>query len=146
MDTSPLNCLQELAPKGEHYPWRVMVTCILLNQTHGRQVRPIFDRVWDLLPTPESVLSMSVDRSAQLQDLLRPLGFVNRRTHAIYRNAFDYTRGVPWHKCYGIGKYGRDALDIFVHGRTDVEPTDTWLKPYLEWRRNGGPCVNWRSQ
>jgi len=143
LKTSPLNCIQELAPRDAHYPWRVMVTCILLNQTHGRQVRPIIDELWKLLPHPGKVLSLSSEEADKLRLLLRPLGLVNRRSHALYCNARDYVAGVPLHNCYGMGQYGRDAIDIFVHGKTDLQPTDKWLTPYLEWRRSGGSAVQW---
>ena len=32
----------------------------------------------------------------------------------------------------GVGKYGKESWDIFVNGRTDIEPTDKKLKKYLE--------------
>jgi hypothetical protein len=122
-----------------------MLTCILLNQTHGRQVRPMLDRLWELLPNPAAVMHLSSEDGDRLRDLLRPLGFMNRRAVAIYRMTSDYLRGVPYHECYGMGKYGRDAIEIFVNGSTDVQPTDRWLQPYLEWRKAGGPPVEWRE-
>jgi methyl-CpG-binding domain protein 4 len=141
--TSPLNCIQEIAPRDKHYPWRVMLTCILLNQTHGRQVRPMLDQLWELLPDPRALSTMNEAKMTQLRELLRPLGFVNKRLHAIVRMTFDYERGVDPHNCYGMGQYGRDALDLFVYGKTDVKPRDTWLLPYLQWRLDGGPPVLW---
>lgn len=136
-------CIQELCPRDHHYPWRVMVTCILLNQTHGRQVRPIMDRLWKLLPTPQALLTASADQTSELNQLLRPLGFLNRRSSTLLRMTRDYLDGKDPHHCYGIGKYASDALDLFVYGQTDVKPTDQWLEPYLQWRRDGGPRVNW---
>jgi hypothetical protein len=120
-----------------------MITCILLNQTHGRQVRPMIDEVWRILPHPARVMALSPADGDRLKALLRPLGFVNKRVHAIYRNTADYIEGKPLHDCYCMGKYGRDAIDIFVHGKTDIEPSDKWLKPYIEWRRAGGEPVKW---
>lgn len=143
---SPLRCLQELAPIDGHYPWRVMIVCILLNQTHGRQVRPMIDEFWSLVPGPGEMLTMCADKAELVRDLIRPLGFANRRMNALYRNASDYLDGLPLESCFGIGQYGRDAIDIFVHGRTDVRPTDKWLVPYLEWRRAGGKPVQWNSR
>jgi hypothetical protein len=71
------------------------------------------------------------------------LGFVNKRMNALTRNALDYGCEVPLHNCYFIGKYGRDAIDLFVYGRIDVKPDDKWLLPYLEWRKSGGSPVAW---
>lgn len=145
MDISPLNCIQELAPRDDdHYPWRVMVTCILLNQTHGRQVRPMIDEFWRQVPVPNKLMNLTTEERSELRKLLQPLGFVNRRMNALVRNATDYITLVPLHECYGMGKYGQDAIDLFVHGKiSNVRPADKWLLPYLEWRRAGGPAVKW---
>lgn len=137
---SPYRCIQELVERDELYPWRVMVVCKLLNQTHGRQVRPMIHDFFLLWPTPRKLLD-EVDGS--IEAFIRPLGFANRRTTALRRMSREYLDGTPPERCYGVGQYCRDALAIFVHGRTDVEPTDTWLKPYLEWRKHGGPRVKW---
>lgn len=120
-----------------------MVTCLLLNQTHGRQVRPILDELWSILPNPSRLTHLPPTDHSRLIEILTPLGFVNKRYHALVRNAADYLAGRPWEECYGIGRYGRDALALFVYGRTDVDPMDKWLKPYLEWRQGGGPSVEW---
>jgi hypothetical protein len=121
-----------------------MVTCILLNQTHGRQVRPMIDDFWRMVPDPRTLLALPTEERAKLRALLQPLGFVNKRMHALQRNAMDYVASVPLHECYGMGRYGQDAIDIFVLGMTNVKPTDKWLQPYLEWRKSGGGRVQWR--
>jgi hypothetical protein len=140
---SPLNCIQELIPRDRHYPWRVMVTCALLNQTHGRQVRPIIVKFWSLLPDPLSVLHVHKHIETAVRDLIRPLGFGTKRWTTIQRMTTDYVLGTLPEKCFGCGKYCRDAVALFVHGRTDVQPDDTWLRPYLEWRLSGGPRLEW---
>lgn len=138
--TSPLNCIQELVERDEHYPWRVMTVCVMLNQTHGRQVRPMFGRFFELWPRPIDFVMADGD---QVRGLIAPLGFKNRRFLTLLRMTEDYLRNVPYEQCYGIGKYARDAIALFVHGRTDVEPFDTWLEPYLKWRLAGGPRLLW---
>src|SRR6185369_4151215 len=65
---SPLGLLQERVARDRHYPWRVLVVCALLNRTHRRQVRPMFEELFERAPTPEAMLG------ADLSDLLRPLG------------------------------------------------------------------------
>jgi adenine-specific DNA glycosylase len=121
-----------------------MVTCILLNQTHGRQVRPLIHEFFCRYPDPQTLSSIdSAQRIEELTNFVRPLGLHNRRAVSLIRNAIDYCAGKPFERCRGIGQYGRDAIAIFVHGRTDVKPTDTWLKPYLEWRLAGGERLRW---
>lgn len=139
-EISPLNCIQELVERDEFYPWRVMVVCMMLNQTHGRQVRPLFGRFFELWPRPSDFLMADGER---VRELIAPLGFRNRRFLSLRRMTENYVANVPYEQCYGIGKYGRDAIALFVHGRTDVAPFDTWLQPYLAWRIAGGPRVRW---
>ena len=143
---SPINCIQETLPFGQHYPWRVMVSCVLLNRTQRNQVRPILDKVWEMLPTPDALLHMTDKQENDLHVLLAPLGLINRRYDILIRMTIDYLEGKELHKCFGLGKYGRDAVDLFVLGRTDVHPHDTWLKPYLKWRLAGGPPVQWKTK
>lgn len=138
---SPLNTIQELVCKDLHYPWRVLVVCTFLNQTHGRGVRPMIVEFFRRVPGPEQM--MGIDKS-QIDDLLRPLGFHNRRFLTLVRMTRDYLAGLDYRSMYGVGPYALDAIDLYVHGNTNgLDPKDTWLKPYLDWRRAGGPAVEW---
>lgn len=138
---SPLNTIQELVGRDLHYPWRVLVVCTLLNQTHGRGVRPMIDEFFKIVPTPDAM--MHVEKEA-IDHLLRPLGFHNRRYVTLCRMTRDYLNGRQYREMYGVGPYALDSIDLFVHGRTDaLNPKDTWLRPYLTWRRAGGHAVQW---
>lgn len=134
-DVSPYNLVQETLVRDEWYSWRLIVTCCLFNRTHGRQVRPMVDRFFELVPTPAAVLAANERTSEAVLALLRPLGFQTKRWAAIKRMSKDVICGRPLNECYGVGQYALDAIEIFVHGRTDLEPSDHWLKPYIEWRR-----------
>lgn len=140
---SPLRTIQELVPKDMHYPWRVMVTCSLLNQTHGRGVRPMIDKFFETWPDPDTFMRAALD---QVYTLIQPLGFGNRRTSGLKRMTQDYRMLKRWQECYGVGPYALDALDLFAIGKTNVRPADTWLVPYLAWREAGGPQVFWDKE
>lgn len=132
---SPYNLVQETLPRDEHFAWRVAATCCLFNRTHGRQVRPMADAFFALCPTPVALLSLDLDGERRAVELLRPLGFQNRRWSSLKLMSADFIAGKPHNKCHGVGPYALDAIDIFVHGRTDFEPTDKWLQPYVAWLR-----------
>jgi hypothetical protein len=139
--TSPLDTIQEQVAKDLHYPWRVLVVCTFLNQTHGRGVRPMIHEFFRRVPMPEDMIGVEHE---QIDDLLRPLGFKNRRFVTLYRMTRDYLDGKPYREMYGVGPYALDSIDLFVEGKTDgLNPKDTWLRPYLAWRRAGGEAVRW---
>lgn len=135
---SPLALAQERVPRGEHYPWRVLVTCALLNQTQGEQVRPILGRLFARCPHPSDMVVQD------LRSMLRPLGLQNRRAYVLRTLSLDCLAGSPPEACYGVGRYALDAYALFVDGRTDVEPEDRWLREYLDWRLAGWPALRWR--
>ena len=115
--------VQELVSRDLHYPWRVIVSCALLNRTTGNQVRQVVSEIFARCRNPGDMLT------AELTDLLRPLGLYNRRAALLRRLTQDYLDGVPPALCHGVGQYARDALMLFVDGRTDVDPSDHWLVP-----------------
>ena len=123
--------------RDEHYPWCVLVCCALLNRTGRAQVRPMFEALFDACRTPLD--AARVDLAA----LLRPLGLQNRRAELLRRLSADYAAGKPPQDCPGVGEYALDAWAIFVEGRTDVSPSDHFLKPYLRWRKRHGTRIEW---
>jgi methyl-CpG-binding domain protein 4 len=150
---SPLNMLQEQQIGRPHAPWRVLVVCILLNMTHGRQVRPMIDRFFDHCTGPEdcaTALESESYRSLNIVPLLRPLGFVNRRVDYLQRMSSHYalnerTGGEHFWASWpdgewarpmaGVGQYAVDSLNIFVYGRLERVSSDTWLNDYIEWAK-----------
>lgn len=69
--------------KGGKYPWRksetpkftLLLTEILLQQTHAKQVENIYDYYRDW--TPEKISKMS---RSEIKSFLKPLGFSNKRS------------------------------------------------------------------
>ena len=115
----------------QHDPWKMLVGCIMLNQTHNRQVREVIYDFFDTYPTPQSINES--DRE-DIVERLRPLGFYNRRANTIIRFTHEYINKQFKHisELYGIGKYASDSYEIFIKGNNNVEPTDKILLRYLD--------------
>jgi methyl-CpG-binding domain protein 4 len=129
--------VQERVARDRHYPWRVLVCCALLNRTGRSQVRPMFEALFGSCRTPADAAG------ADLASLLKPLGLQNRRAETLRRLSADYAAGKPPQDCHGVGRYAMDAWAIFVEGRTDVRPSDHFLRPYLAWRKKHGTGIEW---
>jgi methyl-CpG-binding domain protein 4 len=110
-------------------PWKMMVCCILLNQTNNKQVRPILSSVFELITDPISTIGCEPERLAAV---IKTTGFQNVKASRIIKlsqkwvDGFDDAIDLP-----GIGKYGRDSWEIFVNGNVNLEVTDKKLDAYL---------------
>ena len=115
----------------QHDPWKMLVGCIMLNQTHNRQVREVIYDFFEKYPNPQSIDESSRE---DIVERLRPLGFYNRRANTIIRFTNEYITKQFKHisELYGIGKYASDSYEIFIKGNTNVEPTDKILLRYLD--------------
>lgn len=111
-------------------PWKMLVCCILLNQTNNKQVRPILSSVFELIPDPMSTIGCDPER---LAEVIKTTGFQNVKASRIIKlsqkwvNGFKDVAELP-----GIGRYGKDSWEIFVNGNTGLEVTDKKLNAYLE--------------
>lgn len=142
---SPYCLMQEFVERDIHYPWRVLVACLLLNRTHGRVARPAIERLFEAFPTPLHIPESENETALveKLHGILQPLGFKTMRTNRLMQMTHDYLRKFPFGDMRGVGEYALDSIAIFCWGRTDLEPTDQWLRPYLMWRNQGGPAPQW---
>jgi hypothetical protein len=128
----PVRSIRHLIQE-DYYPdeFKVLVCCLLLNRTRGKQVRAVLDRVFSKWPTAESLKDANV---AELSDELRSLGFQNRRSRTMIRFADAYLR--EWHdveELPGIGEYASDCWRIFfLEELSDEAPKDGPLSDY--WR------------
>jgi methyl-CpG-binding domain protein 4 len=110
--------------------YRLLIACIMLNQTSNKNVRQVIYSFFDKWSTPQSVVNADPD---EIRNHIRPLGFYNRRTTTIIRFSHEYItkRFVNANELYGIGKYANDSYEIFIKGNLNVEPTDKILIKYL---------------
>jgi endonuclease III len=117
----------------EDYPnnhWKMMVCCILLNQTNNKQVRPILSSVFDLIPDPLSAIGCDTE---VLAAVIKTTGFQNIKASRIkklsqkWQDGFNDVTELP-----GIGKYGKESWEIFVNKNLSITPTDKKLSAYME--------------
>ncbi|GIL49023.1 hypothetical protein Vafri_5517 [Volvox africanus] len=73
-------------------PWRLLVACILLNRTTGRQVRQVIGPLWRAYPTAEA---MAIADPRVIQDIVRPLGLHAVRALQATGNLSSMTKGEP---------------------------------------------------
>ena len=115
-----------------HYeddPWKIMISCILLNQTSNVQVRPVIKKFFEIFPTPNS---LNESHQNLISSILQPTGFQNVKAKRIvnFTNVWNSGERNP-NKFPGIGPYGRDSWKIFIEGKTDFHPEDKKLSAYL---------------
>ncbi len=110
-------------------PWRMMVCCILLNQTNNKQVRPILSSVFELIPDPMSTIGCDPE---VLAAVIKTTGFQNVKASRIIKLSEKWISGFnDVIELPGIGRYGRDSWEIFVKGNSNLEVTDKKLDAYL---------------
>lgn len=111
-------------------PWKMLVCCILLNQTTNQQVRKVLDPLFELMPNPEACVSVD---PLKISEIIKPTGFYNIKASRIQKlsqrwiEGFSDPRDLP-----GVGKYAMESWDIFVNKKTDFTPSDKKLKMYLD--------------
>lgn len=129
---SPLSLVQE---KYRCEPWKMLVGCVLLNQTGHVQARPVLERLFARWPTPEAMASAD---PSELAGVLRPCGLQNRRASALIRLSASYGR-VPVADLHGIGRYALDSWSLFQLSEVPVAGvTDKELRRYVAWLVEAG--------
>ncbi|CAI5495394.1 unnamed protein product [Closterium sp. Naga37s-1] len=127
---SPFGLIQERLYRD---PWRLLVACMLLNKTAGRQLHKVIWDLFRLIPTPEAAIAAS---TAEIARTIQSLGLHNKRAAMIQRFSEEFLRG-DWtdvRQLHGIGKYAADAHAIFCEGRwREVRPDDHMLNKYWDW-------------
>jgi len=114
----------------QHDPWKMLVGCIMLNQTSNKNVRQVIYTFFDRWPTPQSVIEADPN---EIREHIRPLGFYNVRTNRLVRFSQEYItkQFSKASDLYGIGKYADDSYEIFIKGNLEVQPTDKILRRFL---------------
>jgi methyl-CpG-binding domain protein 4 len=110
--------------------WKMVVCCILLNQTTNQQVRKILTPLFDLIPSPEDCL---LAETHKISEIIRSTGFHNVKAERIKKMSQKWVDGISNpSELPGVGKYAIESWEIFVNGRTDFVPSDKKLRAYLE--------------
>jgi methyl-CpG-binding domain protein 4 len=127
---SPLDLIQEHYPGN---PYKILVCCLMLNQTTRKQVDKVVDQFFEKYPTAGD---LALANPIELEEIIKPLGMYRRRTMTLMRFADEFSNK-EWENAkelYGCGKYAQDTYDIFITGRwQQVEPNDHALNVYHDW-------------
>ena len=117
--------LQEIYQNDD---WKMLVCCMLLNQTNRKQVDTIRDKLFRTYPTAKHMMKAKTEI---LVEILRPLGLYNRRANSLIKMSEGYVKGLDINELYGIGRYALDSYEIFQRGNYNVKPSDLVLQEYL---------------
>ncbi|EER94314.1 serine/arginine repetitive matrix protein 1 [Sorghum bicolor] len=127
---SPHKLLQENYASD---PWKVIVICMLLNLTQGKQVEKKVNGFFERYPDPQTAYRADPKKMAEY---LAPLGFQRVKTKRIQKFSKAYV-GEEWTyitELCGVGKYAADAYAIFCAGRAnEVVPKDHKLVDYWNY-------------
>jgi len=130
LPVSPYDYEQE---QYRHDPWKMLMVCMMLNQTSYRQVDQMKDRFFERFPDAETFLAASDE---EIVEAIRMLGLYNRRCRLWKRFCRAWLG--EWKnvdELPGIGRYASDSWKIFQEGNVDIEVEDKELKKYVAWAR-----------
>ena len=142
LQTSPYLTRQE---EYRDDPWKMLMVCFMLNQTHHRQVDEVREHFFNKCGTAERLIDCP---DAEIIEIIKPLGFYNKRVKAWKEFSYQWLELVqeygnpiyiPTHRLVGlkgVGNYAIDSWRIFQCNEYDeVEPDDHVLNFYVEWAR-----------
>lgn len=140
LEISPYNTRQE---QYRDDPWKMMMICFMLNQTSHKQVDQIREEFFSTFPTAESIV---LAKDEQIIEIIKPLGFYNKRAAAWKQFSLQWIDAVRKHgntnlpieelsKMKGVGKYALDSWKVFQLYDYDIEVQDHVLNWYVDWAR-----------
>jgi hypothetical protein len=119
-------------------PWKVTVICIMLNCTQRKQVEPMIDDFFRWWPSAAEFIAAYEDENKRslIIEMLRPLGFYNRRAQRIHKFSVDLlSKGLDdIRKLHGVGEYAARCYEMLFLGLFGEEaPDDHALTDYWNW-------------
>ncbi|CAL9047643.1 unnamed protein product [Musa banksii] len=126
----PASCHHLLQERHSFDPWRVLIICMLLNVTSGRQVEKVLPGLFLLCPDAEATTKVPEE---EIETVIQTLGLQKKRARMIKHFSCEYLRNDWTHvtQLHGIGKYAADAYAIFCVGKPEqVVPRDHKLLDY----------------
>ncbi|TXG51799.1 hypothetical protein EZV62_024323 [Acer yangbiense] len=139
-----------------HDPWRVLVICMLLNITSGKQLqwvtipkamgscsagfmaRRVIMKLFRLCPDAKTATEVPTE---EIEKVIQTLGLQKKRSMMIQRMSQEYLSEDWTHvtQLHGIGKYAADAYAIFCTGNWEqVHPKDHKLTKYWDLLKSEG--------
>lgn len=131
---SPFKYRQEIYRED---PWKMLLVCMMLNQTSYIQVDKVRDEFFSVFPSADVLKEAKDD---EIIEIIRPLGFYNRRAKVWkkFSQAWIDWDGNDIKDLPGVGKYASDSWKIFQEGIFNIEVEDKELKKYLLWINESG--------
>lgn len=129
---SPHCLIQESLYPNE---WLVLVVCMMLNCTTRKQVEKVLPEFMRRWPNARDFI---VAEPTEIADVIRSLGFANRRSQNLLKMTRHYLAG-PWEhasELHGIGEYGARCWEMLFRcevGKT--VPKDHALLEYWDYVR-----------
>ena len=110
-------------------PWKVVICCIMLNQTTNTQVRPVVERFFERFPNPKRAAE---SQETEISNMLTGTGLQNQKAKRILNFSRSWVSGErDRDKLPGVGPYAKEALRIFVDGDLNFVPNDKKLRIYV---------------
>jgi methyl-CpG-binding domain protein 4 len=129
LPVSPYNFKQEIYRDD---PWKMLIVCMMLNQTSYKQVDKIREKFFTRFPDAWTFIR---SKDEDIINIIRPLGFYNRRcktwkafSKSFILGSYDKIEDLP-----GVGKYAADSWKIFQEGNINIKVEDKELKKYVTW-------------
>ena len=123
---SPHNFVQE---PFQTDVWKILVCCILLNQTTHVQVRKIIPVLFSRYPDH---FKMARANRKKLVEIIKAAGFYNIRAKNLINMSKSFDK-MEVNDLPGVGKYAHDAYRLFHLKDTSVQPLDKELIRYKAW-------------
>lgn len=109
--------------------WKVVVCCILLNQTTNIQVRPVIEKFFEKFPNPKKLIESN---ESEISSMISGTGLQNQKAKRLLRFSQSWYSGErDRDKLPGVGPYAKEALRIFIDGDLNFIPNDKKLKIYV---------------
>ena len=117
-------------------PWRVLLACVLLNQTRVNQVRPVLEELLDEWPDAYSMSNAPIE---DVCDIIQRLGLKKRGGYIIEMSA-EYMTSRPkvWTdvlELTGCGRYAAECWRMLIQGERNFIPKDLKLRQRMIWWR-----------
>lgn len=110
-------------------PWKMLIACIMLNQTGNKQVRKVIYEFFERWPSPKELIQAD---ESQIKNSIKSLGLYNRRTKSIINFSKSWIEK-GWHDGLpGIGQYAKDSYEIFQNKNPQIKSKDKILSKYLK--------------
>lgn len=146
---SPHDLIQEHYRDDPEFEWKVLVCCMMLNQTSRKQLDQVVERFFEKWSNPFDLL---IAVPEDIEQAIKSLGFKSMRTKRLLKMsdqfmeakkvaALEQGEGARLTSeqasaLYGVGEYALRAFEIFCLGKLgDEPPQDHSLIKYWSWGR-----------